>query len=124
MPTLDLTKLWVNLVATGEGISGASNRGKTRTTEMDASVRNYANGRRRAVTAAGVRREMPYTLLAVSLPTADYLEAWLGQNVQVRDNRGQKWYGIFAGLAIGEYMPVDLYNVSFTLLGVTATEGV
>jgi hypothetical protein len=124
MPTLVLDKLWVNLVSSGEGISGASNRGKGWTVEMDLSVRTYASGRRRAIGVAGLKRELPYTLVAVYLPTRTYLEDWIGKTVQVRDNRGQKWYGVFAGLSVGEYMRTDLYTVSFTLLEATTVEGV
>lgn len=124
MPTLMLDKLWINLMADGTGISGASNRDKAWSVEVEASVRTYANGRRRGITSAGVRREIPYTLVIASMSTYELLETWLGQSVMVRDNRGQKWIGIFAGLGIREYMRTDLYAVSFTLQGVTAAEGV
>ena len=124
MPTLTLTKLWVNLVSTGASISGESNRGKQWTVGMDTSVDTYASGRQRAKSVAGVKRQIPYSLMAVTLPTREYLETWLGENVQVRDVRGQKWFGVFADLAVTEYMRPDLYAVGFTLLGVTVDEGV
>jgi hypothetical protein len=124
MPTLTLDKLWINLMADGTGISGASNRAKTRTVGTEASVRTYANGRQRGVTSVGTRRSNPYTLVAVGQATIDTLETWLGLSVMVRDNRGQKWIGLFAEMDISEYMRTDLYRVGFTLLGVTAAEGV
>jgi hypothetical protein len=124
MPTLVLDKLWINLMADGTGVAGASNRDKTWSVEVEASVRTYANGRRRAVTAVGVRRDIPYTLMIASQATYELLETWLGRSVMVRDNRGQKWIGIFAGLGVREYMRTDLYAVSFTLQGVTAAEGI
>lgn len=124
MPALTLTRLWVNLMSTGEGISGASNRKKQWTVDVDVNVRTYANGRRRAISSPGIRREIPYTMLAVALPTRDYLESWLGRNVQVRDTRGQKWFGVFGGLSVLEHMPPTLYDVSFTLQTTTTSEGV
>lgn len=124
MPTLTLNREWVNLMSTGEGISGFSARGKGYTVEIEARVDTYANGRRRATSTAGLKRDIAVTLVAVSLPTKDYLETWAGQNVQVRDIRGQKWFGIFAGLTVSEYMDPTLYAVAFTLQGTTTTEGV
>lgn len=123
MPTLNLTRLWVNLIATGEGISGASARGGGYTVDTDIRYATYANGRRRAIRAAGTTRELPYTLVAVSLPTKNHLESWLGQAVQVRDVRSQKWLGTFGGLAVSQYMDPALYSVSFTLQELTIIEG-
>ncbi len=124
MPALTLNRYWLNLMSTGEGVSAASSRGKGYTVGVDARVDTYANGRRRAISTPGLKRDVPVTLLVVSLPFKDYLEDWLGQNVQLRDTRGQKWFGIFAELTVTEYMSPSLYNVSFTLLGTTTTEGV
>lgn len=124
MVAVVLNKLWVNLVSTGEGISGASNRGKTYTAERSLDRREFANGRMRLIGAKGIKRDLPYALVAVSLPTKDHLEDWIGQLVQVRDIRSQKWFGGFAGVTVSEYMRPDLYAVSFTLLEATYAEGV
>ena len=124
MASVTLNKLWINLLSTGEGIAGASNRGKSYGAEVDLSVRTYANGRRRAIATAGIKREIPYTLVALDLATKIKLESCIGQSIQVRDNRGQKWFGTFAGVSTSEYMPTGLYAVSFTLLETTVVEGV
>lgn len=124
MATLTLQRLWINLVATGEGISAASNRGKEYTADVDLAVRTYANGRRRAISTAGVRRGFGYTLVAVNTATKAKLETWIGLTVQVRDVRGQKRFGVFGGITVTEYLPADLYTVAFTLLETTLTEGV
>lgn len=124
MTVLALQRLWLNRMDTGEAVSGASARDRTQAFSMELAVRTYANGRRRAIGTVGEVGEIPYTLQMADLATVSRLRTWVGINVQVRDHRGQKWFGVFAGLAVAEYMRPDLYRVSFTLLTTTTTEGV
>lgn len=121
---LALNKLWLNLLTTGEGISGASGRGKTQTFATEGRLAKGASGRVRAVSVAGETGEFPYDYVAVDLATVTRLRAWQGQAVLARDSRGQRWFGVFFGLGVSEYMRTDLYAVSFSLNMITVTEGV
>jgi hypothetical protein len=123
LTTLVLSKLWLNRMDTGEGISGAGGRQPSSGYGMDGQVRTYASGRRRAVSTVGVKVEVPRTMVALDFATKEKLITWLGINCQLRDHRGNKWFGVFYDLAIAEYMRPDLYAVTITLLVTTTTEG-
>jgi hypothetical protein len=125
MAVLALTKIWINLLSTGEAISAYSNRDKTQDFQLHTfDVRTYANGRRRAVSTLGEVGTIPFTLRDVSLTDKNNLRTWVGMGVQVRDTRGQKWYGAFGGVSAVEDMDISFYAVTFTLLTTTAVEGV
>lgn len=124
MTVLALTKLWINLLSTGEGVSGASNSGKSQTFQVEGNIVKGASGRLRAVTVAGETGEFGYEFVLVDLATVIKLRGWLGQAVEVRDVRGQKRYGIFLGLNVTEYKTHTLYRIGFTLQALTVTEGV
>jgi len=121
---LSLTQLWVNLMSTGEGIAGASNRGKTQDYSVPGEVKTFANGRRRSVTVAGQVRVIPFSFVALDLTTKLKLESWAGQTVQVRDLRGQKWFGSFYSVSTSEFLRHDLYACTFSLESTTVVEGV
>lgn len=123
MTVLALTKLWINLLATGEGIAGASNPGKVQEFAVDGRMVKGANGRLRSVTVAGETGTFGYDYVLVDLATVTKLRAWQGQAVEVRDVRGQKWYGVFYGMQVSEYRRHDLYRLTFSLQAVTYTEG-
>jgi hypothetical protein len=120
---LALNRLWLNLVATGEGVSGTSNRRKTQEFGVGGQIVKGANGRLRGTSVAGETGEFPYTYMLASAAVRDKLRGWQGQLVLARDHRGQKWYGMYFGLNVTEYMPADLCQVSFTLQMVTYVEG-
>jgi hypothetical protein len=124
MTTLTLTKLWINRLDTGEAIAAQTGRERSQQFGVDLTVRQYAAGRRRAVAVEGEAGELNWRVIAVSRTLKDQLRSWSGLAVQVRDHRGQKFYGVFAGVAVSEYMRPDLYAVSFTLQTVSFTEGV
>lgn len=124
MTVLALDKLWLNLLTTGEGISGPSNRGKTQSFATEGRIAKGASGRLRSITVAGETGEFPYEYVVVSLATVAKLRTWQGQAVLARDIRGQRWFGAFYGVGVSEYMRTDLYAVSFTLNMITVTEGV
>lgn len=124
MTVLALNRLWINLLSTGEGISGPSGRGKTQAFSVEGRVGLGANGRRRSITVAGEAGEIPYDYVAVDLATKDKLRTWQGQTVIARDSRGQRWWGTFFGVGVSEYMRTDLYAVSFTIETLTVVEGV
>lgn len=123
MTVLPLTQLWINRVDNGQAVSAQSGRDRSQAYGLDLSVRTYASGRRRAISVAGEQGELSYPLLAVSLATITTLRAWKGILVQVRDHRGQKAFGVFGSVAVGEYMDPTLYRATITIQTVTYTEG-
>jgi hypothetical protein len=124
MTALTLRSLWLNRTDTGEAISGPSGRDRGTTYTMDGERRRYANGRLRAVSTAGVGVEITRTMVALDYATKERLVSWLGVNVQLRDHRGNKWFGVFFTVAVSEYMRPDLYAAAITLLTTTTVEGV
>ncbi|MFI5833218.1 hypothetical protein ACIA5A_06025 [Micromonospora sp. NPDC051300] len=120
MATLTLTRLWINLLADGSAISAySSDRSRSYTVPTD--VRTYAGGRQRAVTAEGAKRQFEFTLTPVIAATVTQLEAWAGQTVQVRDHRGQRFYGVYATVGVGELRD-GTYTASISLQGVTVEQ--
>ena len=126
MTAVVLTRMWLNRTDTGEGISGASGRMPTTSHSKDGQRRRYASGRMRGIAVAGVAIDVPRRFVALDLAATEKLAGWLDQSVhcQLRDIRGQKWFGTFYDLEIGEYMRPDLYWATVTLLVTTTTEGV
>lgn len=124
MTVLTLTRLWINRLDTGEGVSAATDPSRSQSYSMDLDVRTYASGRRRAISVEGEKGEFSFQLIAIDLATVAKLRVWAGANVQVRDHRGQRWFGVFAGLSVGEYKAPLLYSATITLETTTTTEGV
>ena len=124
MTVLLLTKLWINRVDTGEAVTGYSDPDRPQTFTTDLHVRAYASGRRRSVTAAGENGEIPFRLVDIDLATVVTLRSWKGVTVQVRDHRGQKWFGAFADVDVDEYTDPSRYAARFTLRLLTFAEGV
>jgi hypothetical protein len=124
MTILVLTKLWLNRLDTGQAISGASGRDRSTTYAMDGDVRTYASGRRRGVATAGVKTEVSRRMVSLDYATKEALISWLGVSVQMRDHRGNKWYGVFYAVEVTEYMRPDLYAATITLQVTTTVEGV
>lgn len=124
MTILTLNKLWLNRMDTGAAISGASGRTPAAGYSMEGDVRTYASGRRRAISTAGTKIEVQRTLVALDYDTKELLITWLGASVQLRDYRGNKWFGVFFDVQVNEYMRPDLYSATFTLIGTTLIEGV
>jgi hypothetical protein len=122
---LTLTRTWINLLSTGEAISAATVRGsRTQVYNNAVEVRTYANGRRRSIAAVGEDGEISFQLTLLDQATKDKLRTWASQAVQVRDWRGQKWFGVFANVDVGEYTPATLYSATLTLMTTTTVEGV
>lgn len=124
MAILVLNRLWLNRMDSGEAISGASGPDRSTGYSVDGNVRTYASGRRRAITVAGLRGEVARSMVAVDFATKERIITWLGLHVQMRDHRGNRWYGVFFGVDVGEYKRADLYTVTITLQTTTTVEGV
>ena len=122
---LPLVRMWINRLDTGAGISAPTARGsRTQTFETPVEVRTYANGRRRSISTPGEAGTVGFRLVLIDLATLTELRTWAGLAVQVRDWRGQKWFGTFASLEVGEYTPATLYSATVTVETTTVTEGV
>lgn len=124
MAVLTLTKVWINRLDTGIAVSAQSDVGRTRVHSIDGEVSTWAGGRQRASVAQGERGQFTVTLVMVPLSTVETLRTWVGTPVQIRDARGQKFFGTFFAVPITERREVDLYNVSIALSTLTVTEGV
>lgn len=126
MTTLPLTRVWVNRADTGDALSAQSAPDSgTEQWANDGGVRLYASGRRRAFTIEGEGAEVPFTLIEMTYAQVETLRAWKGINVQVRDHRGRKWFGVFFSVAVKpQRQYVNVYDAAFTLLTTTTVEGV
>lgn len=124
MTTLNLNKLWLDRLDLGDAIAMASGRDRSSVYAIDGSVRKYASGRMRAISTAGVKTEVSRRGIALDFATKEKLISWLGEHVQMRDHRGNRWFGVFYAVEIGEYMRPDLYAATITLQVVTTVEGV
>lgn len=124
MATLTLTQVWVNRLDTGEGINANSGRDRDREHAMAGDVRSYAGGRQRAYTVAGEQSKFEFSLRLLTQATVDKLRSWIGVPVQVRDVRGQRFFGVFFAVPVTEQSSPTLYDVSISLKVVTIVEGV
>jgi hypothetical protein len=121
---LALDRLWINRLDTWAGISGFTDPGRTQEFETGLTVRQYANGRNRAISAGAETGSVAYTLVQVDQATKDLLRTWAGMPVQVRDHRGQKWFGAYKATSVREYVNPLQYAVTITIQMLTITEGV
>jgi hypothetical protein len=124
MATLTLTRTWINLF-TGEGVSAYRATDDPDTVEVRGQVVTYAGGRMRAVTSEGSPGSWSLPLVMVPSATTVTLRAWMGQAVQVRDNRGRKQFGVILSVPRSPWREsLDTYNVPLTLLTISVVEGV
>lgn len=120
---LALTKVWVNLLSTGESVSAYS-IDRSLSHEMTGEIRTYAGGRQRSITSEGVRTTFSLTLRLVTAATLATLEAWMGRVVQVRDHRGQRFFCVYTAITPVEHKDPTLWDVQLQCRSVTVTEGV
>lgn len=124
MTTLTLTKMFVNLLATGASVAAQSN-GRQSGFSNIGDVKQLAGERFRSVTVAGEAGVFSFVLLEVPVADVELLRAWKGQTVQVRDDRGRVFFGTYH-----QVTPTDIddkktsYNVAITLKTVTVDPGV
>lgn len=123
MATLVLRKLFVNLVATGEAVSAQSAPGREPTNSADGETRTYAGGRRRSIAREGVKGTYSFTLRLIPRADVDTLTSWMGHLVQVRDDRGRRFYGTFFDVVEVERRGTALFDVPIVLQVVTHDEG-
>ena len=123
MATLTLTKLWINRLDSGTAVSAQSTPGRDQAYEQLGEVRTYANGRQRAVTQAGERGTFAFRLEDVTAATITTLRTWIGRDVQVRDHRGQVFFGVYFAVVVGERKEPTLYTCQIVLKTITAPAG-
>jgi hypothetical protein len=125
VPTLILTKVWLNLLSTGEAVSAQSSTGRSHGHAIPGEVRGYAGGRQRSFSAAGESTIVPFVLRDVSFATLITIRSWAGQAVQMRDHRGQNWAGVyFATDVVDRDYEIDKHDVSISLRTITYLDGV
>jgi hypothetical protein len=123
MATLTLDRVWVNRMDSGESVSAMSGVARSRQHDMAGEVRTYAGGRQRSVTTEGERGQFAFTLRLVSQDAIDTLREWKGLDVQVRDHRGQRFFGVYFAVNVIELREATLYDVAIELRTVTVVEG-
>ncbi|MCX5066667.1 hypothetical protein OOJ91_12335 [Micromonospora lupini] len=123
MATLNLTRVWINLMSTGEPVAAFSTD-RARRKSVQGENRTYGGGRRRSISQVGVTDIITVTLRRVTTAQRDLLEQWLGREVMYRDYRGQRAVGVLFDLDIREYKAErDLYDVATAVQVVTWVEG-
>lgn len=115
MATLNLTKIFVNLLSTGAAVSGQSAPGRGEVYEAAGEVRIYAGGRRRSIASVGEQGTFTFKLLMLTRADVDLLHTWQQQAVQVRDHKGRLFVGVYYGLTISEYRDRARWDVAITL---------
>lgn len=125
MATLTLDRVWIHRLDTGEGISGYSDPERQRRRGVEGEVRRYAGGRLRSFNRAGLGGTFAFTLRLQSLATVEKLETWLAPvTVQVRDYRGQRFFGAFYEVPPVERKETSWYDIPLVLQLLTIAEGV
>lgn len=125
MATLNLTAIWINLMSSGAAVSAQSAQGRGEGYTTAGSVRSYAGGRQRSVMTVGEAGSYAFVLRLVPRSTVDTLRTWAGQAVQVRDNKGRRFFGVYYALAISEWVDSStVWDLAITLSVVTANEAV
>ena len=136
MAVIYLTKIWVNRMDTGEGVSGYTTPERTRSSAIAGDTRTYAGGRRRSVSSKGIMGEFGFQVEQLADKDVQKLEAWKGVTVQVRDHRGQRFVGTYYEVKILErpwtangafdkaMQGTPLYRAALILKTVSYVEGV
>lgn len=123
MVMLTLAATFVNLMATGQAVSGLPRQDRDESYTMAGEVRTYASGRRRSITQVGETGSYKFTLLQVPRSTVDTLRGWQGDLVEVRDGKGRQFYGVFfavVALEVYAYVTGCNYTPWHVTLEVTA----
>lgn len=125
MATLNLTRVFINLYATGAAVSAVSAPGRSESYQVAGETRMYAGGRRRSMTQQGELGSYSVTLLQVPRVDVETLRGWKGQVVQVRDHKGRLFTGTFFVVAIAEYRDTaTVFDVAIALDTLTVAVGV
>lgn len=127
MAILLLTRMWVNLAATGEVdyVTAVHDPDDTDTRSVQGRIAQYAGGRQRGISQVGTATTWAFNLRMVTFADTEKLASWMSQTVLVRDNRGRKVWGIIRSVPRRPWKEqLDLYDVELTLEGVDVVEDV
>ncbi|AYF26075.1 hypothetical protein CSH63_01070 [Micromonospora tulbaghiae] len=114
MATLTLTKLWINHAGTGAAIAAQSAPGRTRTITTPGQVQTYAAGTRRPI-AAGTRDDTyTFTLRLITTAQLDTLTSWIGQPVQIRNDRGLLLHATYFAIDTADIRGEHRYDATIT----------
>jgi len=94
MATLDLSKVFINLMVDGSYVP-AQTLDRKRSSAIDGSVKTYGLGRRRGLSVLGDQGVVDLSLTMVATSDLALLERWKGQSVQIRTNIGTLFVGLY-----------------------------
>ena len=124
MVTLNIEGAWIHLanrVDTRRTLPIAS---ITEQTTARGSVRQYAGGGRRSITAPGATVTVELSLVWLQRDTADLLLAWIGDVIVYRDRLGRVVYGQLSSVNLSEAPTAPdgiVASASLTLMPTTET---
>ena len=124
MAQLTLTKIFVNLMATAVSVSAQSAPARTQEYAAAGDVRTYGGGRQRAVQTQGEAGIYNFQLRQVSAADLLTLRTWMGQTVEVRNHKGERYVGTYFDLKVAEWFADPYYDVDIILKAVTYPDGV
>lgn len=125
MATLILPRVFLNNMASGAVVDVHAAPDRSRSVGVEGAVRTYGNGRRRGVGQVGRAEDLPLRLVNLQTAMVATLEAWTGESVMYRDDRGRRVVGVFWGFDEREYRSdKQRYDVALTLHGVSWDEAV
>ncbi|WP_435589179.1 hypothetical protein [Micromonospora chalcea] len=119
MASVTLTKLWINHAETGAAIAAHSAPNRTRTITTPGQVQTYAAGTRRPI-AAGTRDDTyTFTLRLVTTAQLDTLTSWIGQPVQIRNDRGLLLHAVYFAIDTADIRGEHRYDATITAHTIT-----
>lgn len=126
MTTVTLEDAWFNLASDLSQSISMILTGESDMTARPVETRRYANGRVRAVTRPGVKKQINLNFELADRDDMHQLEDWVGETVLYRDPRGRRLWGVFAAVDEAEIpgADTDTVNVNLTLQEVTYDETV
>lgn len=124
MATLVLTKTFVNLLSSGQAVGYYTQPFRTQQYDVDGQVRTYGGGRQRSITTFGQKGTYDFTLVSVLPADLAILQSWIGQTVEVRNTKGERYVGVYYQLKVGERFADKEYDVAIELKALTVPDGV
>lgn len=122
MVMIHLSKVHIHLLSTGEGVAAYSSD-RSSTQGIDGKVQVYANGRQRAIIMTGTKSQYNCTLRDVSDEDVTTVERFMGKPVCVRDNKGQRFFGIYFDVARNERRTLGYWDIPLQIVSITYNEG-
>lgn len=124
MASVILDHLWVHDATSPADFVRLDLDGERERSGVELEVRRYANGRRRTVRRPGRDQALSVTCEQVARADTDRLRELAGRLVLVREPRGRRFWGVFAGLDVDEVFGVDYPTLSITFREVSHQEAV